>query len=731
MLYLDNISKKYKDKIVLNNLSYKFNETGLYFINGSSGSGKSTLLNIIGDLEKPTSGVVTKNNSVAFVFQESNLLLDLSVIDNIKMIGTKEIFEIEEILNDLNLSSIKDTPVRLLSGGEKQRLAIARAMVMNCEIVLMDEPTGNLDPDNSKNILDRIKKLSKTKLLIVVSHNHILANEYADVILEIRDKNLYEKENRIKEETKNDALVESSEKNNIFPFSYQLKYAICFIKNKKGKFIFSILLTFLSLLLLFLVLNISFFNVKDALVSGISASKNDYLTVQKDYFNENIKENIPVKKGEVFYNELSNATNEKINSYVNVIFPIADKNTKKNKINLIIKEDYNKEGLVITDFLSNYLFGTEKVINKQVQFKINNITLELPITSVLSTNYTKSEYTSFMTNTKYVESNIDLLLYKYSVCYVDKNVLLTKIQEEPSIELKASNFTSSLDNTASYTNPINTLTYIKDLSNELQDNQAMVSSKFYEWFMPDVNLPKNYEFKDLKQSINYNSYLEYMNMYDVYSTIKVIGKYSSEENGVKVSSNYFNKLVKLNLDYLIDGYCVEKPSEARQLVDKFSQEKITFTNVNLSPCYGVNDILKYVVKDIMLVAGAIVLLLSIIAIHTSISNFIEQKNKEIGILKSLKVKRRRIYNIFVIYSSLVSAIAYILSLIFGNVCLFLLNNYSKSSDIYNINYNLFNFNFFSYIILIGLILISVFITLIRPIIKITKIDATILVKEGV
>ena len=211
MLKLINVCKSFKygkEKVViLDKINLDFKKHELVFILGKSGSGKSTLLNIIGGLLEVDSGNVMlddkditkfnnsmlcnyRNNMIGFVYQDYHLIEYMSVIDNIKLgmtiQGNKE-NTIEEILRKLGIYSKRKTLVNKLSGGEKQRVAIARAIINAPDIILCDEPTGALDSSNSIKIMNILKELSRDKLVIVVSHDNILANRYADRIINIVD----------------------------------------------------------------------------------------------------------------------------------------------------------------------------------------------------------------------------------------------------------------------------------------------------------------------------------------------------------------------------------------------------------------------------------------------------------------------------------------------------------------------------------------------------------------
>lgn len=214
MLETKNLVKIYRPKkgvpvTALNNVSLKFPDTGMVFLLGKSGSGKSTLLNVLGGLDRYNEGEILikgqssktfsqqhfdsyRNTYVGFIFQEYNILDEFSVGTNIALAlqlqGIKPTSEqINDILREVDLDGYGNRKPNELSGGQKQRVAIARALVKSPKIIMADEPTGALDSVTGRQILTTLKKLSKDKLVIVVSHDREFAEQYADRIIELAD----------------------------------------------------------------------------------------------------------------------------------------------------------------------------------------------------------------------------------------------------------------------------------------------------------------------------------------------------------------------------------------------------------------------------------------------------------------------------------------------------------------------------------------------------------------
>lgn len=215
MLKLEQIVKSYKTgdfvQTALNKVSLNFRESEFVAILGQSGSGKTTLLNVIGGLDQLDSGELIingqstknfkdsdwdayRNNSVGFIFQSYNLISHLSIVDNVEMGMTlsgvspaEKHKKALEVLEQVGLKDHVHKKPNQLSGGQMQRVAIARALANNPDIILADEPTGALDTETSEQIMELIKKIAEDKLVIMVTHNPELAEQYADRIIRFSD----------------------------------------------------------------------------------------------------------------------------------------------------------------------------------------------------------------------------------------------------------------------------------------------------------------------------------------------------------------------------------------------------------------------------------------------------------------------------------------------------------------------------------------------------------------
>ncbi len=217
MVEVKNIYKSFGDLQVLKKVNYRFKKGKTTAIIGASGSGKSTLLRCINQLEEIDDGTIIVDgkkineykhtalvSKVGMVFQQFNLFSNMTVLKNVtyaltkvKKINKKEAEKLAlAALETVNVADKKDNYPQTLSGGEKQRVALARALVIKPEVMLFDEPTSALDPEMVNEVLDEIKKLTKTGLTnIIVTHEMGFAKEVADEVIYMDEGKIIEATN--------------------------------------------------------------------------------------------------------------------------------------------------------------------------------------------------------------------------------------------------------------------------------------------------------------------------------------------------------------------------------------------------------------------------------------------------------------------------------------------------------------------------------------------------------
>ena len=358
MLELKNIKKDYKTgdfiQHALKNIDLSFRENEFVAILGPSGSGKTTLLNIIGGLDRYTTGDLIidgkstkkfkdkdwdayRNHAVGFIFQSYNLISHISVLENTMMGMTLSGVSFRErkrkALELLDRVGLKDHAYKKpnqLSGGQMQRVAIARALANDPKIILADEPTGALDSKTSMQIMELIKEISKDKLVIMVTHNKELAENYASRIVNMKDGEIIGDSNPIDDNVKpgNLKITKTS-----MSFLTALKLSFENIKTKKGRTILTSFASSIGIIGIALILSLSNgFNIEvenfeqDSLSQSPIMITNQTVQMDENTLNElkgdNEKEKYPSEKMVYSKNDISDTiihTNKITDDYVNYI----------------------------------------------------------------------------------------------------------------------------------------------------------------------------------------------------------------------------------------------------------------------------------------------------------------------------------------------------------------------------------------------------------------------------
>ena len=471
MLILKNIYKKYNRKYVLKDINLNFKETGLVTILGESGSGKTTLLNILSGIDEPTKGtiyidrklisILKKDNSlynqyISFIFQNYNLIEKLSINDNIKLIND---IKTDNILKKFKLLSKKQSKINELSGGMQQRVALARGLVKDKKIIVCDEPTGALDKDNSKIVMTYLKKISKDRLVIVVTHNIELANLYSDRIITLSDGRIISDTSPLELKERKSDYKKIKEQ---YSIKNLLKIVIKNILSNKKRNIMMFISLVIGILSLMLVLGISNgfktsidkeekttlasfpLIINEYSQNPLDELSNNYSNI--NYNNDKITSINKIHKNVIDDNLIKYIDNNTYTKYIYkkyVIDDISISNINNNiEEELIIKSGKyptnNKELLLVTDEQNNIdknllnelgLYNDEYNIDELIGYKVK----------INKTNYEITAIASFKNNSFFYEetglfmlSTIDELpyeIYLYPYNYEEKIKLITYLND--------------------------------------------------------------------------------------------------------------------------------------------------------------------------------------------------------------------------------------------------------------------------------------------------------------
>ncbi len=434
MLELKKITKIYETgsfkQTALNDITINFRKSEFVSILGPSGSGKTTLLNIIGGLDKYTSGDLIinelstkkfndsdwdtfRNHRVGFVFQSYNLISHQTILSNVELAltlsGVPKIERTKRAKKALEQVGLKDHVDKLpnqLSGGQMQRVAIARALVNDPEILLADEPTGALDTETSKEIMKLLKDVSKKKLVIMVTHNQELAEKYSTRIISIKDGKIINDTNAYdgKINTKQDKeTIKTKTKKTSMSFKTALSLSFNNLLTKKGRTILTAFAGSIGIIGISLILSLStgvnnyIARVQeDTLTSyplSIESATADMSTMLTDLANQNKREKHQDKL--IYSNDIMSSMVESMSSQI-----------KTN--NLTEFKKYLEENSDELDQYANdikYTYNLDLQIYKKETDKITKLN---PSTVFQSFGFNYQQETSPMNSNQYMENRMNV-----------------------------------------------------------------------------------------------------------------------------------------------------------------------------------------------------------------------------------------------------------------------------------------------------------------------------------
>lgn len=761
-----NRGKKNEVKAI-DNTSLDLPDKGIVTLLGPSGCGKTTLLNSIGGLSRINKGSIyidgeriTKRSvnkidkirslKIGYIFQNFNLLDDETVFDNVSLVlkinGLKDKEEIKKRVNfcleSLGIYRYRNRYASMLSGGERQRVAIARAIVKDPEVIIADEPTGNLDSKNSIEVMNIIKSISRDRLVILVTHERELAKFYSDRIIEISDGK----------------IVKDYENVDNHELDYRLDNKIYLkdMENYSNKEVGSA--------------KIEYYSDNTDKVSFKIVVKNDNIYIESD----------SLKKIEVINNsniELVDAHYEKINKKVYEEFSFDFNKVKDNKFKEKYSSIYNvvtstKKGfrkvlnysfvkkLLLIGFFTSSLFIMYSVSSIMSTFKVdekNFVSYNKDYVLLNKKNMSVNEFNNLnnVSNVEYVlpsdgKVQVNFKFYKFlqtsgilesmsgslaSYSKVDKviNGVKTNGKKEIIIDkMVIDKFLSMGDaknagfNT--YDNFINEYVYLQNndmynivgisdtnspsiyvndsefvnfIENSLNDNSEDDSDKLKSYERSSITLTKG--------SLPVNDYevIVNENMKDMYpldksidkkvgdNKLKVVGYYKSgSESGLLVSENTIkNRLILTSDKFVIsssdkDSTISELKTSKYNVVDTY---KDSLSNYKRSIEESNRNKIIY---------SSVIVIISLIEIYLIVRSSFLSRVKEVGILRSIGVKRKDIYKMFMGEILSITLISSVPGLIVMGYILYTLSKISVLNIVIN-----------WYVVLISLVIILVFNTL--------------------
>lgn len=709
MLTLKNIKKIYEqgDEAVLDDINLTFNKNEFVSILGCSGAGKSTLLNIIGGLDDKTSGKLLINgkdiykrddlnldyyrkNNVGFIFQNYNLIEHLTVYENVMLplllTNSKNKHKrVLKILDKTGLKGKKNSKICDLSGGQKQRVAISRALINNPDIILADEPTGALDYKTGYEIMNLIKKLSRNKLVIMVTHNKVLAKKYSSRIIYLDKGRVISDTNPSKE--KNEYFSTKFKSENL-SIKNALLYSIKTIKAKRKSFLLTSLSSSIGLILVALIISVS---------NGLKKEMNSY--------EKNVLSSVPIiiPSVKTKISDKSKMPKNKLYSYdykeENSLNPINDDfvkyiNKMKTKVLCDIKYDRNLKFNILTEGY-NLLDNVEFIQMPSIKYIKKNYTLlagsfpksknelmlvadqknriDKNILDALKFNGDVNVSDIFKKNMKLI-FNDDFYIKKDNVYFINKNYE-SVYKNKNNVALKIVGIIRlTKDEEESYKNDLanekSSLAYLSNLADDVIDkniNSDIIS---------DINKNDNIMVEGINRA---EGVLKKKLGGD--KTPDLIYIYPKDYTSKNLIINYINKYNKnkkesKKVTYI--NYSKETIDAAKQMINTISVVLILFSSISL------------ICSSIM------------IGIITYIS--VNNRTKEIGILRSIGASKKEVAMIFLSEVLITGASSGVIGIFISNILLFLGNIILRNLDIINQKITL-NAGYSVSLILINVVLI--------------------------
>jgi len=695
MLELISISKKYGEKRILDNVNLSLNKGKITFIVGTSGAGKTTLLNIIGGLDKPTSGSVVFNGkdigndlstyrakNIGFIFQDYNLISGLSIVQNVEIATEISgiIKDTDEIISEVKALGISDPhqKVETLSGGEKQRAAVIRSICKDVDVLIADEPTGNLDSSNAGLVLDMLQALKSEKHIIIVSHDIEKAQKYADRIITLSDGNIVSDETLCNNSGR--SLKGSDEKNAYIPqyerasfFNTILTLGKNSVGLRKGKIISIALVIAMAIASLATVINLNksgstishnvninylendlmnlyYSNTPNTGYMEFPFSQEDILSVKNDY---DIKENV------LIYLNVSN----------NWIFSFGSKTA-----NLCLKQinidDFFKERVLSNDIEGEFISNKNEIIIAEdvaeQLFEKNCIGKSITLNdgkgnstdfTIVGINHTKNPFDEIYSFVS-AESLKDLLSRIMKENIFQRQELMTYYTEIQSMT------TGGLYGSMSPVDEKESLLYGK---HPTSDENALISSALLVNVLDYFSIKKNYSYEDITtgmiSSEDVNSIfskklaLNFNGLFIIY----ISGVYISENIEMRFTNGLITE-IQIADPIGIDVY-VANPEQISTIKDSIN-EKFNFEARTQLDTLKDNVSMQTRFFSIALVLLGIVLFCISCALLSSFSKMaVLERKKEVAIIKSLGANNRSVLLILLFDSAVITLLSCLLSLI--------------------------------------------------------------------
>ncbi|MBP5183547.1 MAG: ATP-binding cassette domain-containing protein [Lachnospiraceae bacterium] len=724
------ISKKNSGKTLLKNISLEFERTGLVFVVGKSGAGKTTLLNIIAGNDVNYDGSIYLDNRpqridadyrkrIGLVNQDFNLIGALTVRENIFLgaqIAGKDATseEYDSIVSKLDIQHLSSRKIDYLSGGEKQRVAIARALLRGNQIILADEPTGNLDQSNAEAIYECFRELASERLIIVVSHDSDAASKYADRILKICDGEVVDE--TINHNMRRNVEIQS-EKEDGKTQRWKTPYIISGLRSRRKQMqgmaiaILSAMLLLFGILGLYSGINHMRYRVDKDLLENDKSAITQLTSMDVQEHNAIDVDILPVIKSDktieyafsFFQTTIILTSNDK---RLSMEYEVIEDNDfyRKRFSNIKGRLPTSYSEVVLDEQLAMFLFGTTECIDSQIECRYLEKQYSVNIVGVK-----KSYNTSDGTGCLFITSELANLFYQEE-CHLFANLSAGRGKPDSGIVSTGIGAYSPLD------------TAIIQGKSPQNDKEIIVSCDLVNIILMNL-LNKNKLFSEEEIAAGYaneiftGQYYLLLHTYDRVSEAKIVGISDSRKSGIFYGSWYDEAP---NHGNVIIAYSTLTDAETINHLDILAEQNSCIASRRSGL---IVSIISGQISMFIAILGIIALLFTVICIFT-IKGFMKfsmsKRLYEIGVLLSLGNRKKDIMGLLLgeqgIMAVLIVSISSITWIIAGKIIL-------EKNIFYN-GISIFFVDWWHFVVVDVFLILLILLCSLGEILKISKMSIT-------
>ncbi len=755
MLVVTDLTKAFegdrKTVLAVDHVNLSLPSQGFVFIVGRSGSGKTTLISLLSGLLTPTNGKITldgqelnqslRSDKVSVLFQEHNLIEDMTCKENLSLVCEDD-NQIQSVLANLHMKDKLNQKVANLSGGEKKRISIGRGLLENASILVLDEPTANLDKRNATDVFDLLKELSKTKLVLAVSHDKESAEKYGDFIYEMKEgkiaslKTPASDENAVLAPQAPDNVGRKSKMHAHFFLSFSQKT----IWKRPGKTLGSLFLSCFSFALATLLSSLSFFQLDSSLSNAFKDSGSSFIPIVSLH-PEDLASKTIEKAEDVFPSFLPSLSSTENQTKLNLqIFPYQEGMKIKGRA----IQNPEKGSCVTTSLVSelaeksisidwgenkNRAFETAEIIESGDLDQIKEWYLQSK--NERGEIDSSSEFYRFSQRSSYIQG--------YGFVILNNEDFRDAFTRTSTVTLPASDFLLSYtyDDLTYVTKDVNYLHYAAQPLTygraPEKEGEAVISEAFFKHATyaldsddPTSILNKTFHYRDLSSNVSKTP----VRMDLLFPSITIVGISSDTSSEVYMHPADFEKAANEITYSQIETFALN--NDPSSLAKILSQNKNDYSTslYGTSPSYFMESTKSSPIFPYIVAATVILLILSTVFTMMICSENVGLRKREIALLESLGISKKSIQSCFLFQNGISGLGSFLVALILVYPSLYIVNAVLKSPSVFGVAYNVLAISPLSILIGFACYVAATLLSTILPLLRISKIDILEVLKKN-